>query len=270
MAVSQLPDRISSKEIGSEFYLLQVDAGFKEFFNLKMFEGKWFGPNSGDSIMIINGRGKELIGENHLNVIGVIEDLNGNFNQPQKPVKIKLGRDYQYNWLCVRVLEVDIRRTVEQLSKNLSYHGEDAQVSYLNNHFMAWVDYQDRLNKLSAVLAVISGVLSCFAIYGLSVSLVRDKLKEIAVHKLFGADTSHITIFLVRQFVKQMIMAFIVFGLIAYISLNELLRTFVFSTEFMLLDPVYPIVYCIVVIVAISGFQALSLNRTDFASALKG
>lgn len=270
MAVSQLPDQITSREIGSEFYLLQVDVGFREFFDLGMKEGYWFGPNSGDSVIVTNRSGKELMAENQLNVIGVVEDFSEVFNQPEKPVKITLGKDYHYNWLCVRVLEVDIRRTTEQLSRNLSFHGEIAHVNYLDNNFKSWVDYQDRLNKLSAILAIVSAVLSCFAIYGLSVSLVRDKLKEIAVHKLFGARTAHITYLLVREFVKQMIIALAVFGPIAYILLNELLRTFVFSTQFMWVDPIYPIIYCAFVITTICAFQALSLNRTDFATALKG
>lgn len=270
MAVSQLPDRITSREIGSEFYLLQVDAGFREFFNLAMQEGYWFGPNSGDSVIVTNSSGKERMEANPLQVIGVMEDLSEAFNQPEKPVKITLGKDYHYSWLCVRVLEVDIRRTVEQLSRSLSYRGEIAHVNYLDPSFKSWVNYQDRLNTLSALLAIVSGVLSCFAIYGLSVSIVRDKLKEIAVHKLFGARTAHITYLLVREFIKQLIFAGAVFGLAAYILLTELLRTFVFSTPFLWGDPLYPLAYCVFVITSICTFQALSLNRTDFASALKG
>lgn len=269
MAVSQLPDRVTSKEIGSDFYLLQVDAGFKEFFDLQMREGFWFGPNAGDSIIVTNKSGKERMHKKNDSVIGVVEDLGTYFNQPEKPIKISIGHDYQYNWLCVRVLEVDIRKTVEQLSRSLSSEKETARVNYLNSQFASWVNYQDRLNKLSALLTVVSGVLSCFAIYGLSVSLVRDKLKEIAVHKLLGANTTHVTYLLAREFVKQMIAALAVFGLIAYISLNELLRTFVFSTQFTWLDPVYPIAYCLFIIMTICSFQALALNRTNFASALK-
>jgi putative ABC transport system permease protein len=270
MAVSQLPDRIRSKEINSEFYLLQVDAGFKDFFDLHMEEGYWFGPNSGDSVVVTNRSGKERMIEDGTNVIGVIEDVGSAFSLPEKPVKITLGQDYHYNWLCVRVLEVDVRRTVEQLSRSMSLGKEIAHVNYLDRNFKAWVEYQDKLNTLSAILAIISAVLSCFAVYGLSVSLVRDKLKEIAVHKLFGAGTSHITWLLVREFVKQMVFALAAFGPIAYIFLNELLRTFVFATKFMWLDPVYPIAYCILVIIIICTFQALSLGRTNFASALKG
>ena len=159
MAVSQLPDRIVSKEIDSEFYLLQVDRGFREFFNLKTVEGYWFGPNTGDSSIVLTKSGKEQIRKNDVNVIGVVEDLSDLFNQPRKPVKIKLAQDNNYNWLCVRVLEVDIRRTVKQLSEQFSFQGETAQVNYLNNHFRLWIDHQDRLNKLSGILAIVS---DCF------------------------------------------------------------------------------------------------------------
>ena len=67
-----------------------------------------------------------------------------------------------------------------------------------------------------------------------------------------------------------MIIALVVFGPLTYILLNELLRTFVFSTKFSWLDPIYPIAYCAFVVITICGIQAMSLNRTDFASALKG
>ncbi len=270
MAVSQLPDRITSKEVGSEFYLLFVDPGFYGFFDLRMEEGHWFGSNSGDSTIVTNRKGKERIGENLANVIGVVKGLDERFNQPERPVKIKLASDNKYNWLCVRVLEVDIRRTVNLLSDQFSLEGKKAYVNYLNKHFQSWIEYQDRLNALSAILTLISALLSCCAIYGLSVSLVRDKLKQIAVHKLFGAHTIHITYLLVLEFAKQMAIALAVFGPFTYILLNELLRTFVYSTKFSWLDPVYPIAYCVFIIVTICGFQALSLNRTDFASSLKG
>lgn len=270
MAVSQLPDRVSSKEVNSEFYSILVDGGFRNFFNLEMIEGYWLGPNDGDEAIVVNKKGKELIASSQQRVIGVLEDISGQFNQPERPMKFKHASDYQYNWLCVRVLEVDIRRTVNQLSSAFSEHGEIAQVHYFNKHFQAWIRYQDRLNTLSSMLTIISALLSCCAIYGLSVSIVRDKIKQIAVHKLYGAHTMHIMLLLVKEFAGQMLIALIVFAPFTYIVLNELLRTFVYSTGFSWLDPIYPIGYCAFVITAICGFQALSLNRNDFTTALKG
>src|SRR5690606_34630467 len=130
----------------------------------------WFGPNSADSAIVINESAKERFPQTHGNVLGVITDVNGLFNQAQKPTKLHVGSDYGYHWLCVRVLEVDIRRTVQRLEEAFSTSSEKAEVRYLSDHFKRWIDYQDRLNKLSGILAAIAAVLSCCTIYALSMS----------------------------------------------------------------------------------------------------
>jgi putative ABC transport system permease protein len=270
MATSQLPDQINSKELNSEFYFMAVDPAFKDFFNLRMVQGNWFKANDGDSIAVVNEKGKEILGNNMHNVIGVFENLNGMFNQPEKPIKINIAPYFNYNFLCIRILEVDIRRTVDYLSTFFEPRTQKASVYFFNKRFDEWMRYQDRLNTLSEILAIISGLLSCCAIYGLIVSIVRDKLKQIAIHKMCGASLFNITRLLINEFARQMLIAILIFGPLTYIVIKELLRNFVYSTHFTLLDPVLPIVYCGLVITMLCGFQALSLNRADLSSALKG
>jgi putative ABC transport system permease protein len=270
MATSQLPNRISSKEVNSEFYFMLVDRGFNEFFQLEMVAGNWFKPNDGDSIMLVNELGNKKLTGKDRNVIGVFKDLGEQFNQPEKPVKIMLAPYFNYNFLCIRILEVNIRSTVHYLEKSFEEAGQKPTISFLNRRFEQWLAYQDKLNTLSEVLAVISGILSCCAIYGLSISIVRDKLKQIAIHKLCGANGYSITRILVKEFANQLLMAILVFGPITYLVLQEILRTFVYRTSFTWLDPIIPLAYCVVVITMLCGFQTFSLNRKDFSSALKG
>ena len=270
MATSQLPDQINSKELNSEFYFIAVDPAFKDFFDLKIVQGNWFKANDGDSIAVVNKKGKEILGSNMHNVIGVFEDMNGMFNQPEKPIKINIAPYFNYNFLCVRILEVDIRRTVDYLSTFFEPQTQKASVYFLNKRFEEWMSYPDRLNTLSEILAIISGLLSCCAIYGLIVSIVRDKLKQIAIHKMCGASMFSITRLLINEFARQMFIAILIFGPFTYIVIKELLRNFVYSTHFTWLDPMFPIAYCGLVITILCGFQALSLNRADLSSALKG
>ncbi len=270
MGTSQLPNHIGSKELNSEFYFMSVDRDFKDFFNLNMVEGNWFKANDGDSIYVINEQGRKIAGSNPHNVVGVFEDMSGQFNQPEKAIKINVAPYFNYNFLCIRILEVDIRRTVSFLSNYFKKGDQPAEVKFLSKRFEEWLMYQDRLNALSKVLAIISGVLSCFAIYGLSIGIVRDKLKQIAIHKLCGASILNITRLLVVEFTQQMLIAILIFGPATYIILSELLRTFVYTTPFNWLDPLLPLAYCGLVITLLCGFQALSLNREDLSGALKG
>jgi putative ABC transport system permease protein len=269
MGTSQLPNNISSKELSSEFYFLSVDRGFKDFFDIEMIDGNWFGANTGDSVILVNAKGKKLLGNQASNIGGVYRDFGDRFNQPAKPIKLSTANYFDYNFLCIRVLEVDIRRTVDFLSNYFKQGDKKATVSFLDKHFEEWLLYQDKLNKLSGVLALVAAALSCFAIYGLSVSIVRDKIKQIAVRKLLGADTFGLTRLLVKEFISQLVKAVLVFGPLTYIILNELLRSFVYSTHFHWLDPIVPIAYCLAVIALLCGFQVMSLNREDLSAALK-
>jgi ABC-type antimicrobial peptide transport system permease subunit len=270
IATSQLPDRMNSKELHSEFYSMSVDPAFLDFFGLKMVQGRWFKANDGDSISVVNQRGYEVLQGGGKNVVGVMEDMGGQYNQPEKPVKVNVAPYFNYNFLCVRVLEVDIRKTVRQLSTVFGSERGPASVSFVNKRFEQWLAYQDKLNVLSEVLTAISGLLACCAIYGLSLSLVRDKLKQIAIHKMYGATTINITRILIREFAQQMLVAVLIFGPFTYIFLKEWLRNFVFSTPFNWMDPFIPLGYSMMIITLLCGFQALGLNRTDLTSSLRG
>jgi putative ABC transport system permease protein len=219
--------------------------------------------------MVVNEQGNARLNNNSGNVVGVFKDLSGQFNQPEKPLKLNVSSYSNYNYLCIRILEVDIRRTVQFLEKYFEQDGQKATVSFLNKRFEEWLKYQNKLNALSEILAIISGLLSCFAIYGLSISIVRDKLKQIAIHKLCGANIFSLTRLLVKEFARQMLMAVLIFGPLTYIIIKEMLRNFVFTTNFNWLDPIVPLAYCLVIITLLCGFQTLSLNREDLSSALK-
>jgi putative ABC transport system permease protein len=268
MATSQLPNRIQSKELDSDLYFMTVDRGFLDFFDLNTQEGRWFQANDNAPKVVVNAAASDFA-LNHEG-LGIIENMGEQFNQPQKPIEYRLASQANYNFLCVRILEVNIRRTVTYLSEYFTSPDSPLQVSFMDKRFEEWLLYQNRLNKLSEILAIISGLLSCCAIYGLSLSMVRDKLKQIAIHKLFGANTTRITTLLVREFLIQMGFALLFFGPFTFIFLKEFLRNFVYATQFEWMDSIYPLAYCGVVIIVICGFQVLGLNRADLTKVLKG
>ncbi len=268
MATSQLPNQIQSKELGSGLYTLAVDAEFDEFFGLELIEGSWFGANDGDSIVVINETARDQL-STLANVRGVFSGLSNQFNQPEKPLKITKATYFNHNFLCIRILEVDILKTVEFLEYYFSNHGQVANIKFLDQRFENWLDYQLRLNSFSIILTIIAAILSCFAIYGLSISVVRDKLKQIAIRKICGADLIHIIYLLIKEFSFNLLVAVLLFAPITYIILKELLRTFAYSTKLNWLDPAYPLGYCIIVIIVLCTWQAFTLNRSDLTSALK-
>lgn len=270
VAVSQLPNQLKSKEVGSDLYVLEADYNFRDFFQFKMLEGDWFEYTDRDSVVVVNQAGLNKVEKIDRHVIGVIQDLNSPLNQPEQPIKIRHARETTHNWICFRVEEVDIRNTLKWIEPRMHAKGSKGKAFYLDEHFEVWLADQDHLNSLSRILTIISALLAGLAIYGLTVSLVRDKVKEIAVHHLFGARMSDVTRLLASGLLRQLFTALVFFGPVTFILLNELLRTFAYATKFSWTDPLYPVMYCLIVIIGLCAFQALRLNRRDFVETLKG
>lgn len=268
IATSKLPNNINSRDVGSGFYFMKVEPGFKDFFNLKLVSGNWFKANDGDSITVINEEGAKHLSKLSPETIGVFRNMEGLFDQPEKPIRLSMG-SFNFNYLCIKVLEVDVRHTVRFLENYFEYDGRPPTVSFLNKRFEQWLFYQDRLNSLSLIFTIISLVLACCAIYGLSISIVRDKLKHIAIHKLCGAGVLHITGLLMKEFAFQTFMSVIFFGPVTFLILTELLRTFVFSTRMTIIDFLTPVLYVCSVVFLLCGYQALTLNHADLSSSLK-
>jgi hypothetical protein len=235
-----------------------------------MLKGDWFEYTDRDSVVVVNQAALMNIPKVDRHVIGVIQDINSPFNQPEQPVKIRHARETTHNWICFRVEEAGVRSTVKWIEEHMRAKGSQGKAYYYDEHFVEWLAYQDQLNALSRVLIIISVLSAGCAIYGLVMSLVRDKVKEIAVHHLFGAGLSDVTALLARKLLWQLFAALFLFGPLTYIFLNELLRTFVYATEFSWMDPVYPVLFSLVSIIALCAFQAYRLNRSDFVSTLKG
>jgi ABC-type antimicrobial peptide transport system permease subunit len=270
VAVSQLPNRLQGKEVDSDLFVLEVDYNFKAFFQFEMRKGDWFEYTDRDSVIVVNDAALlEMPGDDR-HVIGVIQDINSPFNQPEQPVKVRHARETTHNWICFRVEEVDVRNTVKWIESRMHAKGSRGEAHYYDEHFVAWLAYQDRLNALSHTLIVISLLMAGCSIYGLIVSLVRDEMKMIAVHHLFGAGLTDIASLLARGLVWQLLLAILFFGPLTYIFLTELLRTFVHATKFSWLDAVYPVCFALSAIIVLCTYQAFRLNRSDFASTLKG
>jgi putative ABC transport system permease protein len=71
-----------------------------------------------------------------------------------QPLKLIVSSAYPYNYLCIRVLEVDIRETIKMLSRFFSIPETD--IHFLDQGFARWMDYQDQLNRFSKILTVMS------------------------------------------------------------------------------------------------------------------
>jgi putative ABC transport system permease protein len=174
-----------------------------------------------------------------------------------------------YNFLCIRILEVNIRGTLALIERMFAEEGTRIRITFLDKNYLHVMEYENRLGTLTGLLTLISGLMACCAIYSLSLSVSRDKLRQIAVHKIFGASMVNLVMLFVRDFARQTGFAILIFAPITYILLGEWLRIFVYAADFSIVDFATAVAYCGVIIFATCGAQAIRLNGRNLVEVLK-
>jgi putative ABC transport system permease protein len=258
-AISHTPDNIKSKPVDEDYYQVGVDYDFKDFLRLEMTSGRWFGPSDDDSVVV-----NEAGARHFPKPLGVVKDFSND-----KPVHFSINQGTS-NFVMIRVLEVDIRKTLNVIARSFTeISGRPTSISFLDHNYAETLAYEDRLNRFSSLLAIVSGIMACCSIYALSLSRMNDNVKQIAIRKTFGASDGQIVGRLSYQFLELMLGALFFFGPVTYLLLSEWLRNFAYSAKFSWSDPLISIGVCLVIVAITNVLMLIRINSHSLKDLLR-
>jgi len=85
---------------------------------------------------------------------------------------------------------------------------------------------EERMGTLAGLFAVLTVFISCLGLFGLATYMAENRIKEIGVRKVLGASVSSITTLLSKDFLKLVIISFIIASPIAWYAMNKWLEPF--------------------------------------------
>lgn len=89
-------------------------------------------------------------------------------------------------------------------------------------------------NKISLMLTWSTGLailICCLGLYGLSVYVAERKIKEIGIRKVLGASVPNIVTMLSRDFIKLVMIAFVIAIPLGYFGMSKWLENFAYKIE---------------------------------------
>ena len=105
---------------------------------------------------------------------------------------------------------------------------------FVNDWFDSNYEAEQQLLALVTVFSVISIILCCMGLYGLTSFTVAQRTKEISLRKVFGASVGGLALLINRRFILLVVLAFTIAGPSSYYFLDKWLHSFVYHTP---LDP---------------------------------
>jgi putative ABC transport system permease protein len=254
------------EKYGIHFSKLSVAPNFFDFFGIKLNEGEIFNEYSdAKKDVIINQSAKddfkiEDLSDGRMNVgdasqgriIGVVDDFNfESFHVPVRAAAYMCSGDCD-NVLYIKVNAQNIesfRATMNSVKQLWDRISPDFPLEYhfLDQTYAAMYAKETRFQKFLLYTTLVSLVLSCLGLIGLTFFVMEQRTKEIGIRKVNGAKVSEILSLLNKDFVKWVAIAFFIATPMAWYAMNKWLENFAYKTNLSLW------------IFALSGVMALGI-----------
>ncbi|MGV8133614.1 MAG: ABC transporter permease [Mangrovibacterium sp.] len=237
-------DKADLTEVGYNW----VDADFLNTFQLRMKEGRFFSNDfSSDqsNAFVLNEKAvsvlklKDPVGMKVKSwfgvegtIIGIIEDFHTT-SMHEELGPIVLLPASQSNYMFIGIDGRDIAGTLRFIDQKVKEFVPDDPFDYqfLEDHLHYLYQVEALTGRIATTLSVLAIFISCLGLWGLALSTLGQRTKEIGIRKVNGAPLSGIWIMLNKDFVKWIAIAFILATPFAWYAMRQWLKSFAYKTE---------------------------------------
>ena len=269
---------------------VSVDHDFMALFQLRLLAGRTFDVRraSDSTAFVLNERaarefgwtpqeavGKEIewmmMGGLTGPVIGVVEDFHfGSLHQAIPPISFHISR-FGANFLAARVQPTDLDATLAHLEQAWATHEPDYPFEYyfMDEYFAAQYAAEERLAQTFAYGAGLAILIACLGLFGLAAFAAQRRRKELGVRKVLGASVGGLFGLLTSDFLKLVVLAFVLAVPLAYVGLSQWLQQFPYRTEIGLAPFAWAGLLTLLIAVLTVGYQSLRAALTNPVEVLR-
>ncbi|HPE78113.1 MAG TPA: ABC transporter permease [Draconibacterium sp.] len=169
-----------------------------------------------------------------LEIIGVVKDFHfSDFHQLIQPYAFFLNENSDFNYIIAHSNTSDMSKVLPFLETKWKSLVPDEPFSYtfLDEDFEQNYIADTQTYHIVNSFTIISILISCLGLFGLATFATQQRTKEIGVRKINGAKVSEILGMLNRDFVKWVVIAFVIATPIAWYIMHKWLENFAYKTE---------------------------------------
>ena len=235
--------------------MIEVKSGDSNYFKLykmKLLAGRFAIPSSNDGEIVINQTFASDIGFKNPSdaigisiikndkptlVVGVLADFHAqSVHSKIKPlsysadsrgsmyhIKLFTGKSREGKWAdAIKKMEVAWKET---------YPKDDFEYSFLDENISKFYKSEQNMSKLLTWSTGLCIFISCLGLMGLVMHATQQRIKEIGVRKVLGASIRQIISLLSTDFIKLVILAFIIASPLAWWTMSSWLNNFAYRTQ---------------------------------------
>ncbi len=258
---ASLSSRVPGKELGnnvvrlgwdqnadwSDMRFLAVDYDFLKVYDLELVAGRGFDESFGTDVnegFILNEAGVNRLGfesaeaaigeqlgwqNKQGRVIGVLKDFYFmSVQNAVEPFIMPMSGTRAPGYLSVRVESSNFRNVINRIESTFLevMPNRIFEYSFLDEDFDRQYTAEEKFSSVFTFFAIIAIVIACLGLYGLAAFTAQQKIKEIGIRKVLGATEAGVVLLLSKDFIKLVLVSFIIAAPAAYFLMESWLKDF--------------------------------------------
>lgn len=167
-------------------------------------------------------------------LIGVAKDFNFNsLHHKIETLCIFNQKDWGYGEMSVRINSKNAREAIagiQSVWKEI-VPGDDFEYEFLDEHFAELYRADNTVSEIVGILAGLAILISCLGLFGLASFSVEQRVKEIGVRKVLGASVAQIVNLISQDFIKLVLIAFVIASPLAWYAMNKWLADYAYRID---------------------------------------
>jgi putative ABC transport system permease protein len=225
----------------------EVDENYIPTLGMKMLTGRNFAGDFGSdsTAIIVNetaakafGWGNNALGkilthpdnsglQTSYQVVGVIKDFHfRSLHEKIAPLVMTFSK--QPAQLIARLNTKDVAPVIRKLQAAWEGLNPDKPFEYafMDEHFAKIHQSEQTTGKILGIFAGLTIFVACLGLFGLATFTIRQRNKEIGIRKVLGASVAGLVVLLSKDFLKLILMAFLIAAPVAWLLMNRWLENF--------------------------------------------
>jgi putative ABC transport system permease protein len=265
-----------------------VEPNYLDFLNIKLIAGRSFTENretDSQNKIILNRiaanqlgfEPAEIIGQNLYNdrqgvrrayeVIGVMDDYHQiTVKEEVFPLSFHLPLEAaEHDYMIVDVRADELQQSIGKIEEAWKKINTDTpfEYSFLDEDIKRLYDEDVRVSQVITSFSVIAMMISCLGLYGLSTYMAERRFKEIGVRKVMGASVNEIMAMMSNEFIRLVLIAFIIAVPVSLYGIHQWLENFAYKTpvniSIFILAGISALLIAVIT-VSFQSFKAASVN----------
>lgn len=166
-------------------------------------------------------------------IIGIVKNIhNAPLHQEIRPV-LYVQFPYFYNYLIINMKNENIPDTIgfirdvtRKINPNYPF-----EFHFLNENIERYYQTERQINRIITYFAMLAVFISCLGLFGLSLFMAEQRVKEIGIRKTLGATVSSIVGLMSKDFVLLVAVANLISWPASYFIMNRWLQNFTYRID---------------------------------------